>query len=185
MKKLFIATALMGALVLSVTISIIFFHYNDTAQKRADCIVVFGAAVWEDNTPSHALYDRITTAIDLYNRKMSNDCIILSGGESAQGIAHEVDVMRAFAVDAGIPLHTIYTDYIGTDTRSTVTHLTQEKSYILVSNDFHLARIKLFARRYNLSFQTHAATYRYGRYRKEIYFVFREVIALWYYTFIK
>ena len=35
-------------------------------DQKQICGVVFGAAVWRDDKPSHALYDRTMTGIDLY-----------------------------------------------------------------------------------------------------------------------
>ncbi len=172
--------AILGAVV-SISISIILSHYDDHAATPSDCIVVFGAAVVDNDTPSHALYDRTMTGIKLYQQGYADHCIIFSGGRTAPRKIHEADMMRLIARKNGIPEDAIIRDYDGTNTKATITNLVPGKRYILVSNDFHLARIALFAHRAGLDFQTHRATYHAGRYRKEPFFFFREVAALLYY----
>ncbi len=176
-KKLFF----IGAVLVAVPAVWIAAHYGARADAPADCIVVFGAAVWPGNRPSHALSDRMLEAIDLYKNNYSNHCLILSGGPSAPPLHHEVDVMQSIARANSIPTDAIISDYAGVRTRETLTHLDPHRSYILVSNDFHLGRIHLLARRYNLRATMHASTYRHGRYIKESFFVVREIVAFYYY----
>lgn len=154
--------------------------YDSEAQTKRDCGVVFGAAVWRDDIPSHALLDRTLEAADLYTSGRIN-CIVLSGGASTYG-AHEVDVMKKVLLENDISVSDLIYDKNGTNTRNTLRNLDPAKSYVLISNDFHLARINLLAKKYNLKhFDVQASTYRNGRYPKEPYFFFREVIANIYY----
>jgi len=168
--------------------------YSHQADEPADCIVVFGAAVWPGYygpVASHALADRTLAAASLYRQSLSN-CIILSGADSVYG-AHEVDIMTDLLLEANVPQEVIVLDRDGTDTFATVEHLDKSKSYILVSNDFHLARIGLLAQRAGLQeagsptrpgFALHASEYSSaGRYTREPYFIFRETVALVYYFF--
>jgi vancomycin permeability regulator SanA len=158
-------------------------------ETEYDCVVVFGAAVWPGYfgpVASHALRDRTLSAVDLYNNKLTQ-CIILSGGESIYG-AHEVDVMTDILLENNVPESVIELDREGVNTIATINNLNKSRSYILVSNDFHLARIGLLAQRAGLGdagFALHAAEYRVGgRYRREYYFTAREAVALWYYFFV-
>jgi len=153
------------------------------------CVVVFGAAVWPGYfgpVASDALADRTLSAVELYKKGFTN-CIILSGADSIYG-AHEVDIMTDLLLGQGVPEEIIELDRDGVNTRATIENLDKERSYILLSNDFHLARIGLLAQRAGLGekgFTLHAATYQSGgRYRREWFFVFREAVAWWYYFFV-
>lgn len=157
--------------------------YEARATKQADCVVVFGAAVAPDAKPTRALRDRTTSAAELYTRGLAS-CIVLSGAPSVYG-AHEVDVMRELALQEGVQIEDLIFDFEGLNTLQTVQNLDKEKSYILVSNDFHLARINLLARRAGVTdFVLHASTYNNGRPQDELYWVVREMTALLYYFFV-
>ncbi len=157
-------------------------YYTRADTEPKDCAVVFGAAVWKDDQPSHALYDRTVTAIELYNENLVT-CLVFSGGPSRYG-AREVDVMRNIASEYNVPDVVIINDHNGLDTQATIQNLDPTKSYIFVSNDFHLARIALLAHQYSIKdFSLHRATYYRGRYFKEPQFFLHEVIGTIYYFF--
>ncbi len=161
---------------------LILFHYNDRSSDAKDCAVVFGAAVWGVDTPSHALRDRTMSAVELYHDNRVQ-CIVLSGGASTYG-AHEVAVMQQIVLDNDVPNDTLILDHDGYNTRATIANLDPTLSYILVSNDFHLARINLFAKRFDLpDYSLHTSEYLNGRYHKELQFFLREMIAIPYYFF--
>ncbi len=167
-----------------ITVSALYTLKNYTSAETAhkDCAVVFGAAVWKDNIPSHALYDRTMTGIDLYKNNTVS-CLIFSGGPSTYG-AHEVDVMKKLARENNIDSEKIITDYNGLNTRATIKNLPKNISFVFVSNDFHLGRIALLAQQHNIEdFSLHRATYYHGRYFKEPQFFMHEVIGTIYYFF--
>ena len=139
-----------------------------------DCAVVFGAAVWQDDKPSHALYDRIKTGVDLYAEGTVN-CLVLSGGPSTYG-SHEVDVMKKIALEEKVSEDDLYLDYKGLSTESTIRNLPEGVDhFVFVSNDFHITRIGLIAAKLGVkSFETKAAVYNQGRYGREKWFKFRE-----------
>lgn len=150
-------------------------------EEDADCAVVFGARVWSGNQPSHALYDRIMTGFELYRNNQVN-CLVLSGGPSQNELDHEVDVMQRVLLNKGGKSSDLVLDYEGVDTQSTIQNLVLDKSYIMVSNDFHMARIRLFGWKSELGeVYYQKSSYQYGRYLKEWYFFIREMVAvLWY-----
>lgn len=57
-----------------------------------DCILVLGAAVKPDKTPSNMLYDRIMTGVNLYKLGASKD-IIMSGDHGSNDY-NEVETMK-------------------------------------------------------------------------------------------
>jgi SanA protein len=156
------------------------FRTYQPAVISADCAVVFGAAVYPGGVASGALYERTHTAVQLFKDKHVH-CVVFSGAESAYN-AHEVDVMRDIAIDEGVPLEDMEFDHDGTNTRLTIAHLNKDRTYALVSNDFHLPRIDLLAHRAGLTYVLVPSEYVHGRYTREWLFVLREAAALWYYS---
>jgi len=180
--KIGIAIALTTVLVVGGTLAYIFsFYTNTVVTSDYDCAVVFGAAVLPGGLPSQALSDRVEAAIDLYKRGKVR-CLVLSGAPSVYG-KHEVDVMLDIVARYDIPFKDIYTDYNGLNTRATIRNLDPTKSYILVSNDFHLGRIDLLAKQAGLhKYIMYKSPYLKKRYREEPFLLLRETVAFWYYV---
>jgi vancomycin permeability regulator SanA len=154
--------------------------YGEEATEKADCAVVFGAAVWPGGKASDSLDDRIQKAIELYKDGKVR-CLILSGANSVFG-KHEAELMYEIAKNNGVKKDALQLDFEGYNTCYTIRNLGKNKSYIFVSNDFHLARINYFARRFQLEdYQLQASDYMHGPYLKGTYFFTREIMALWYY----
>jgi len=179
-KKITRAKKIAGGVVFAVVLAVcgattwVLANFDHTFTGTADCAVAFGAAVWPDGRPSHALADRTVAAVELYKNNQV-DCLILSGAD------HEPAVMAKIAHNLGVDDAAVTQDATGLDTLATLKNLDPQKSYVLVSNDFHLGRIRLLASRLGLNAQEHAAPYRYGRYVREPYFTAREIAAtLWY-----
>lgn len=184
-KKLFILGIVFCFLSVIVVSSYVRVNYNQGSFEQKDCAVVFGAAVWRDDIPSHALFDRTIAAINLYKDKKVN-CLIFSGGKSTYG-SHEADVMKKIAKKREITEDNIFIDYTGNNTLQTLQNIKQNfagKSFVFVSNDFHLARIKLIAWKLDIkNFALHPAKYNKGKYLKNSYFFWREVAGIFYYFF--
>lgn len=164
------------AIIVATGASIVwtFQNFNHSFDGTADCAVVFGAAVWADGRPSHALADRTVAAVELYKNNQV-DCLIVSGAD------REPTVMAKIAHNLGVNDADVTRDAAGLNTLATLKNLDKSRSYVLVSNDFHLGRIRMIAARRGLDADVHAAPYRHGRYIKETYFTFREIAAtLWY-----
>jgi len=175
-KQTFVFLFRLSAGLVFLSTAYIFSEYANDFNGKTDCAVIFGAAVWRNNIPSHALYDRTVATASLYNNRQV-DCIVASGGPSAYG-AHEVEVMVQLLQTQDVPLDIIMLDYGGINTISTLQNLSPEKQFVFVSNDFHLARIQLLAWRLGIkSFSLHASDYNFGRYSREWYFFLREIAA--------
>ncbi len=156
--------------------------YSVQATEPKDCVVVFGASVAPGAKPSRALYDRTKSAAEIYKSTLTK-CVVLSGAPSVYG-AHEVDVMREIMLKEGVEIGDLIFDFDALNTKQTIKNLDKSKSYILVSNDFHLARINMLANRAGLQdFSLHASTYNKGRPQNELYWVVREMVAVIYYFF--
>jgi len=165
----------LAALAVGISTYSVFSQYDKTFTGNAECGVIFGAAVWRDDIPSHALDDRIKAGAKLFNNG-NVSCLIVSGGPSKMG-SHEVDVMKNELIKKGVQEQSIYTDYDGYRTQETIKNLPKEvTSFVMISQDFHLARIKLLAKKHNIpNVSVHAAPYTHGRFLKEPYFLSREI----------
>ncbi len=115
------------------------------AISKTDAIIVLGAAI---NTP--ALYNRTITALDLYEQGKA-DTMVLSGGRISDEDISEAGYMQKVIrknSDALPPLiiedqsHSTYENL-----RNSRAKLPDARSVIIVSDEFHLARSVLLARR--------------------------------------
>lgn len=98
--------------------------------------IVFGAGLQRDGQPAAVLRDRLDTAIELYQAGKV-------GGLLMSGHDPEPTVMRAYALQYGIPAEAIRLDHGGLRTYDTcyraVDHF-QLTEAILVTQSFHLPR---------------------------------------------
>ncbi|MBQ9857374.1 MAG: YdcF family protein, partial [Oscillospiraceae bacterium] len=71
---------------------------TDTLDAGYDCILILGAGVREDGTPSFMLRDRLERGLELYKAGVSGK-IIVSGDHGTKGY-DEVNVMKNYLIDA-------------------------------------------------------------------------------------
>lgn len=124
---------------------------DELAGADADCIVVLGAGIEPDGTPSPILAERLDTAIALYENGASDEIIVSGGEDAAQS---EVSAMRNYLLDADIPSMAITTDTHGIDTFASVKNLHtiyNVQTPILVSQRFHLYRAVFIAEQMDLN----------------------------------
>lgn len=149
--------------------------------REVDCIVVFGARVYSDGRPSHALADRVDEAIRLYHGGAA-PVIVMSGARDEVHGGSEPEAMKARAVAAGVPAAAIVLDEAGVDTAATVRSTAAwagprgVRRVLAVSHYYHLPRVKLLFERAGLQTFTVPATMS-RRLMKEPWFVAREVLA--------
>ncbi len=152
-------------------------------DRRAACAIVFGARVWNDWTPSHALADRVDEAIRLYQRGLVEK-LVMSGGVEPENGFSEAEVMRDRAVAAGVPREAVLLDEAGVDTARTVRNsaalMRREglRSALVVTHYYHEPRAKMLFDRAGVRAFTVPATMT-RRLIKEPYFLVREVGAYW------
>ena len=155
-------------------------------ERRADCAVIFGARVWNDGTPSLALADRVDEGIRLYQRGLVGK-LVMSGAIEPNGHS-EPEVMRARAIEAGVPPQDIMLDVEGVDTGATVRNtarlMREERlqSALAVSHYYHEPRVKMLFDRSGVRVYTVPARMT-RRLVKEPYFLLREVAA-YYHSFL-
>lgn len=114
---------------------------EDAAGEDADCILVLGAFVYQDGTLSAVLEDRVKTAIDLYKKGAAKK--LLFSGDHGRTDYDEVNAMKRYAMEAGVPEEDIFMDHAGFSTYESV-HRAQSifdaKKIIIVTQEYHLYR---------------------------------------------
>ena len=114
---------------------------EEAAELDADCILVLGAGLRKDNSPSPILRERIDRGIELYNLTAAPK--LLMSGDHGRREYNEVGVMKALAVEAGIPSHDVFMDHAGFSTYESLYRARDvfcAKRVIIVSQKYHLYR---------------------------------------------
>ena len=145
---------IVGALVLAATAVVVARQGNFEEVRRADAIVVFGAAEYSGR-PSPVYRARLDHAFDLFERGYA-PLIITTGGAGADPTYNEGAVGRDYLSRRGVPDSNLIAETQSTDTAES----TQRVSAILqrnglhtvvaVSDAYHIFRIKRLMRRYGI-----------------------------------
>ncbi|MBQ7718900.1 MAG: YdcF family protein [Clostridia bacterium] len=113
---------------------------NANGTDGADCILVLGAGVI-NGVPTNMLEDRILEAVKLYNQGASSK-IIMSGDHGRKDY-DEVNVMKSFAIERGIPDEDIFMDHAGFSTYESLYRAKEifgVRKVIIVTQEYHLYR---------------------------------------------
>ena len=105
-----------------------------------DCAVILGAGVREGK-PTPMLRDRLLVGIDLYKSGAVKK-LIMSGDHGSTDYV-EVNIMKSFAVDRGVPDEDIFMDHAGFSTYETIyraSEIFEADNIIIVSQKYHLYR---------------------------------------------
>ena len=123
-KKLRVALIIGAALALILVTGIVVINVyvknfsekyikNTDTVSDADCILVLGAGV-VNGEPSYMLKDRLNRAIELY--RMGKASKIIMSGDHGKQEYDEVNVMKNYAIEHGIPSENIFMDHAGFST---------------------------------------------------------------------
>jgi uncharacterized SAM-binding protein YcdF (DUF218 family) len=157
------------------------FSFGLTSYARpADAIVVFGARVYADGTPSDALSDRVREGVRLYHAGLAPR-LLMSGGPG-DGLTSEPEAMQQLAESLGVPAAAIMQDPSGLNSAATIATCADRGlgRVVMVSHFYHLPRIKLLAG--SAGVQAYTAPAPQGRPLRALpVFVAREVAAWWWY----
>ncbi|MDR3313950.1 MAG: YdcF family protein [Oscillospiraceae bacterium] len=146
------------------------------AWKDFDCILVLGAQVQPDGTPSHVLEDRMIRAVELYGVEAAP--VILVSGDHGQINYDEVSAMKQYAVDHGVPSQDVFMDHAGFSTYETMYRardIFQAKRVLIVTQGYHMTRALYIARQ--LGLDAWGVTCDYRSYATQNYMSAREVAA--------
>ncbi len=110
-------------------------------EKDAQCILVLGALVRKDGTPSYMLQDRLDLGILLYKAGVAPK--LLLSGDHGETQYDEVNVMKEYAEKAGVPEKDIFLDHAGFSTYDSVyraKEIFQVEKMVVVTQGYHLYR---------------------------------------------
>lgn len=110
-------------------------------EQRPDCILILGAGVWSGNRPSHMLADRLEEGIRLYKEGISTK--ILVSGDHGRKDYDEVNVMKKYLMDAGIPSEDIFMDHAGFSTYESMYRAKEifgVDNVVIVTQKYHMYR---------------------------------------------
>ncbi len=177
----YLAIALASIFVCTVAIYLIVFFfsrsfiYTDTKNlPHAQVAVILGASILPDGELSPVLQDRVEMAITLY-KNSSVEKILVTGDNSSLAY-NEVNPVRLYLLDNGIPDKDIFLDHAGFDTYSSMYRARDiflTDSMIIVSQSFHLPRAVFIAR--NLGITSYGMSADQGHYLLRNYV--REIFA--------
>lgn len=144
--------------------------------ENVDCIVVLGCQVRGDGTPSHMLEDRLKRGVALYELGAAPK-ILMSGDHGTQGY-DEVNTMKGYALDAGVPSQDVFMDHAGFSTYETIYRAKEifgADKIIVVTQQYHLYRAMYIAKAMGMEVYGVAADYRQysGQFARDV----REVLA--------
>lgn len=136
---------------------VVFWGWRDTA-KQSDVIVVLGAAQY-DGRPSPVLRSRLDHALALWQQGMAQR-VILTGGQGKGDTTSEAAVGRAYLRRHGVPDAKMLVENQSRNTEESIaavaTMMRNEKlnDAILVSDPFHMLRLKTLAWRFGVQVST-------------------------------
>ncbi len=147
-----------------------------TAEGDYDCIIVLGCLVKDDGTPSDMLRDRLERGVALYAEGAAPK--ILMSGDHGREDYDEVNAMKQYAMDAGVPSEDIFMDHAGFSTYETMYRAREifgAERVLVVTQEYHLYRAVYIAQQ--LGMQADGVNADYHSYVGQGMRDFREVLA--------
>jgi uncharacterized SAM-binding protein YcdF (DUF218 family) len=142
---------------LASAIAVLVWGTRDRA-RTSDAIVVLGAAQYVGR-PSPVLRARLDHALDLWHRGFAPR-LIVTGGTGIGDTTSEAAVSRNYALRHGVPDTAILMETQGRTTReslaavSVIMHARELHTAILVSDPFHMLRLRILSAHYGVDAYT-------------------------------
>ena len=143
--------AIIGAGVLVVVVLNLYMFFttftdiksvDEVAQlEEVDCILVLGAGVRPGGKPSLMLKDRLDKALELYNAGVSDKIIV--SGDHRENDYNEVQAMKNYLMDKGVPSSAIFMDHAGLSTYDSMyraDYIFSVRSLVIVTQEYHMYR---------------------------------------------
>ncbi len=140
-----------------------------------DCILILGAGIWGDK-PSLMLKDRLDKGIELYKNGVSPK-IIMSGDHGREDY-DEVNLMKKYAIEKGVPSEDIFMDHAGFSTYDSIyraKEVFKVKKMVVVSQKFHLYRALYISNA--LDVEAYGVMAEPTKYSGQFYRELREILA--------
>ena len=146
------------------------------ASFDADAIIVLGASVHPDGTPSGILQDRLDDGIALYFAGAAPK-IIMSGDNGTESY-NECWAMKQYAISQGVPSEDVFCDHAGFSTYETMyraRHVFGAERIVVATQTYHLYRALYDAQ--GVGMEAIGVPSDYGEYANQSWYDIREVFA--------
>lgn len=144
--------------------------------EDVDCILVLGCKVGSDGVPSAMLEDRLRRSVELFHAGAAPK--LLMSGDHGTIPYNEVQSMKQYAMDNGIPSADIFMDHAGFSTYESVYRardIFQAKKIIIVTQGYHLYRALYIANA--LGVEAYGVDADYRDYAGQLGYDLREILA--------
>lgn len=149
---------------------------EELKTENAQCILVLGAAVKSDGTPSAILRDRLDVAISLYKKGIAPK--LLLSGDNGSVDYNEVKCMRNYAASAGVLSNDIFLDHAGFSTYESMYRARDvfgASKMIVVTQKYHMYRALYIAEKLGVSAVGVCSNQQ--KYSEQIIWSTREILA--------
>lgn len=146
------------------------------ASENPQAILVLGASVLADGTPSSILQDRLDVGIELYKAGVAPR-LIMSGDNGTESY-NEVLAMKNYAISQGVASDAIFCDHAGFSTYESMyraKHVFGIERLVVVTQTYHLYRALYTAN--EIGIETVGVSSDLHTYQKQSQFDLREVPA--------
>lgn len=147
-----------------------------SAAEDIDCIIVLGCQVKPDGSPSDMLRDRLQMGIELYNDGVAPK--LLMSGDHGQEEYDEVNTMKDFAIESGVPSEDVFMDHAGFSTYESMYRAKEifgAEKVIVVTQKYHLSRALYIADK--LEIEAYGVSSDYHQYTNQVKRECREILA--------
>jgi len=120
---------------------------EQAADGGFDCILILGCGVRDTGEPSLMLRDRLDMGLQLFENGASDR--LLMSGDHGRVEYDEVNVMKNYAVERGVPSEAVFMDHAGFSTYESMYRARDvfcAKRIVIVSQNYHLYRAVYDAR---------------------------------------
>ena len=137
------AVCVAGLLAVGALSALIVTTAASTPPAGLDCLVVLGAGLRPDGTPTETLRYRLDAAFDYLEENPETTCVV-SGGQGFGESRTEADAMAEYLVGRGLDVARVTKEELSTTTAENIRNsaglLAPGASVAVVTNDFHLYR---------------------------------------------
>lgn len=186
-RNVFVVLVILGVLGLTAVLGINAWVKHSVADRilteeaaaqlaDVDCIVVLGCHVRSDGSLSDMLEDRLKCGVKLYELGAAPK-LLMSGDHGREGY-DEVDAMKHYAVDHGVPSEDVFMDHAGFSTYETVYRAKEifgADKILIVTQEYHLYRALYIAEALGMEAWGVSASYR--QYGGQAGYDLREILA--------
>ena len=123
----------------------------DLVSQNPQCILVLGAGLKSDGTPSPMLKDRLDTGISLYNKGVAPK--LLLSGDHGKEFYDEIKSMKNYCLELDVPFEDIFLDHAGFSTYESIIRaqkVFEVERLIIVTQEYHLFRALYTAKKTGL-----------------------------------